>query len=102
MCPGFSPDTTVLQTSSYGQRLIIAGITLDKSVDAAHLDTRLAEGTKMVFTGDIMQIDQPYLDRWSNGVTHLSEKMLGQPIFQHVNLRKGERSELSEIASKLL
>lgn len=64
--------------------------------------TRAAEGTKMVFTGDIMQIDQPYLDRWSNGVTHLSEKMLGQPIFQHVNLRKEERSELSEIASKLL
>ncbi len=46
--------------------------------------TRAGEGTKMVFTGDIFQIDQPYLDQWSNGLTHLGEKMGGQPIFQHV------------------
>ena len=64
--------------------------------------TRAGEGTKMVFTGDIFQIDQPYLDQWSNGLTHLGEKMGGQPIFQHVFLKKGERSRLSEIASKLL
>ncbi|MDD6254250.1 MAG: PhoH family protein [Bacteroidales bacterium] len=64
--------------------------------------TRAGEGTKMVFTGDIFQIDQPYLDQWSNGLTHLGEKMAGQRLFQHVFLRKGERSELSEIASKLL
>ena len=64
--------------------------------------TRAGEGTKMVFTGDIFQIDQPYLDEWSNGLTHLSEKMSGQKLFQHVFLRKGERSALSELASKLL
>ena len=64
--------------------------------------TRAGEGTKMVFTGDIFQIDQPYLDQWSNGLTHLGEKMTGQKLFQHVFLRKGERSELSEIAAKLL
>ena len=64
--------------------------------------TRAAEGTKIVFTGDIFQIDQPYLDRWSNGLTHLNEKMAGQKLFEHVFLRKGERSELSEIAAKLL
>ncbi len=64
--------------------------------------TRAGEGTKMVFTGDIFQIDQPYLDQWSNGVTHLGEKMAGQKLFEHVFLRKGERSELSEIAAKLL
>ena len=64
--------------------------------------TRAGEGTKMVFTGDIFQIDQPYLDIWSNGLTHLGDKMTGQKIFQHVNLHKGERSELSEIASRLL
>lgn len=64
--------------------------------------TRAGEGTKMVFTGDIFQIDQPYLDQWSNGLTHLGEKMGGQRIFQHVFLRKGERSELSELAAKLL
>ena len=64
--------------------------------------TRAGEGTKMVFTGDIFQIDQPYLDQWSNGLTHLGEKMKGQALFQHVFLRKGERSELSEVAAKLL
>ena len=64
--------------------------------------TRAGEGTKMVFTGDIFQIDQPYLDQWSNGLTHLSEKMSGQKIFEHVFLRIGERSELSDLASKLL
>lgn len=64
--------------------------------------TRAGEGTKMVFTGDIFQIDQPYLDQWSNGLTHVAEKMDGQKIFEHVFLRKGERSALSELASKLL
>lgn len=64
--------------------------------------TRAGEGTKMVFTGDIFQIDQPYLDQWSNGLTHLGEKMAGQKLFEHVFLKKGERSELSDIAAKLL
>lgn len=64
--------------------------------------TRAGEGTKMIFTGDIFQIDQPYLDQWSNGLTHLGEKMAGQKLFEHVFLKKGERSELSDIAAKLL
>ena len=64
--------------------------------------TRAGEGTKMVFTGDIFQIDQPYLDQWSNGLTHLGEKMDGQKLFEHIFLRIGERSELSDIASKLI
>ena len=64
--------------------------------------TRAGEGTKMVFTGDIFQIDSPYLDIHSNGLTHLGEKLYGQGIFEHVNLIRGERSKLSEIAGKLL
>ena len=64
--------------------------------------TRAGEGTKIVFTGDIFQIDQPYLDIHSNGLTHLTENMYGQELFEHVNLTKGERSELSELAGKLL
>ncbi|MBO4635029.1 MAG: PhoH family protein [Bacteroidales bacterium] len=64
--------------------------------------TRAGEGTKMVFTGDVFQIDQPFLDQWSNGLTHLGEKMAGQPLFEHVYLRKGERSALSDVAAKLL
>lgn len=64
--------------------------------------TRAGEGTKIVFTGDIQQIDQPYLDRWSNGLTHISDKLFGEPLFEHVNLIRGERSELSELAGKKL
>ena len=64
--------------------------------------TRAGEGTKIVFTGDIDQIDSPYLDHRSNGLSYLTDKMKGQPIFAHINLKKGERSQLAEIASKLL
>lgn len=64
--------------------------------------TRAGEGTKLVFTGDIHQIDSPYLDSQSNGLSYMSNKMKGQKLFTHVNLVKGERSLLAEIASNLL
>ena len=64
--------------------------------------TRAGEGTKMVFTGDIEQIDTPYLDMKSNGLSYLTDKMVGQEIFAHINLVKGERSYLAELASNLL
>ncbi|MCQ2607235.1 MAG: PhoH family protein [Bacteroidales bacterium] len=64
--------------------------------------TRAGEGTKIVFTGDVQQIDSPYLDTFSNGLSHLTSKMKGQSVFAHMNLIKGERSELSDLASKLL
>ncbi|MCG8698676.1 MAG: PhoH family protein [Bacteroidales bacterium] len=64
--------------------------------------TRAGEGTKMVFTGDIEQIDTPYLDMKSNGLSYLTDKMLGQNIFSHINLVRGERSFLAELASNLL
>lgn len=64
--------------------------------------TRAGEGTKMVFTGDLQQIDSPYLDSQSNGLAYMIDKMKGQNLFAHVNLVKGERSELSELASNLL
>jgi len=64
--------------------------------------TRAGEGTKIVFTGDIFQIDHPYLDSHANGLSYLIEKMQGQKLYAHINLEKGERSELSEIASNLL
>lgn len=64
--------------------------------------TRAGEGTKMVFTGDIQQIDSPYLDAQSNGLAYMIDKMKGQDLFAHVNLIKGERSELSELASNIL
>lgn len=64
--------------------------------------TRAGEGTKIIFTGDINQIDHPYLDKHSNGLTHLISRMRGEKIFAHITLEKGERSQLAEIASELL
>ncbi|MGL5563901.1 MAG: PhoH family protein, partial [Tannerellaceae bacterium] len=64
--------------------------------------TRAGENTKMIFTGDIQQIDSPYLDAESNGLAYMIDKMKGQELFAHINLVKGERSELSELASNLL
>ncbi|BEG98885.1 PhoH family protein [Bacteroides sedimenti] len=64
--------------------------------------TRAGEGTKMIFTGDIQQIDHPYLDSQSNGLVYMIDRMKGQNIFAHVNLVKGERSALSELASHLM
>jgi len=64
--------------------------------------TRAGEGTKVVFTGDIFQIDHPYLDTRSHGLSYLIDKMQGQKLYAHVNLEKGERSELAELASDLL
>jgi PhoH-like ATPase len=64
--------------------------------------TRVAEGAKIVLTGDIYQIDHPYLDSQSNGLTYLIEHFKGQKLYAHINLEKGERSELAELASNLL
>ncbi|MDD4190901.1 MAG: PhoH family protein [Mangrovibacterium sp.] len=64
--------------------------------------TRAGEGTKMVFTGDLQQIDSPYLDIKSNGLAYMTDRMRSQELFSHVNLIKGERSYLAELASDLL
>lgn len=64
--------------------------------------TRAGENVKIVFTGDIQQIDSPYLDSTSNGLSYLTDKMKGQKLFAHMNLVKGERSALAELASDLL
>ncbi|MGC9353754.1 MAG: PhoH family protein [Mariniphaga sp.] len=64
--------------------------------------TRAGEGTKMVFTGDLQQIDSPYLDMKSNGLAYMTDRMKNQDLFAHINLVKGERSYLAELASNLL
>ena len=64
--------------------------------------TRAGEGTKIIFTGDIHQIDHPYLDVKSNGISHLIARMKGQEVFAHITLEKGERSGLAELATNLL
>jgi PhoH-like ATPase len=64
--------------------------------------SRAGENTKMIFTGDIFQIDTPYLDTQSNGLSYLIEKIKNQSIYAHITLEKGERSELANLANDFL
>jgi len=64
--------------------------------------TRAGEGTKVLFTGDIHQIDTPYLDSQSNGLSYLIDRIKDHPLYAHVTLEKGERSELANLANELL
>lgn len=64
--------------------------------------SRAGDNTKIIFLGDIFQIDQPYLDIHSNGLSLIGEKFFGQAVFEHINMSKGERSELSKLACRLL
>ncbi|MGD1846295.1 MAG: PhoH family protein [Salibacteraceae bacterium] len=64
--------------------------------------TRAGENTKMIFTGDIYQIDTPYLDEQSNGLSYLIDRLKDNELFAHVTLEKGERSELANLANELL
>jgi PhoH-like ATPase len=64
--------------------------------------TRAGERTKIILTGDIFQIDTPYLDASSNGLSYLIDRVRGNPLYAHVNLEKGERSALANLASTML
>jgi PhoH-like ATPase len=64
--------------------------------------TRAGDAVKIVITGDVYQIDHPYLDAESNGLSYLIDHFKGQDLYSHINLEKGERSELAELASNLL
>jgi PhoH-like ATPase len=64
--------------------------------------TRAGENTKIIFTGDIFQIDTPYLDAHSNGLSTLIDKVKDSPIYAHITLEKGERSELANLATSML
>lgn len=64
--------------------------------------TRAGENTKMIFTGDIHQIDTPYLDEHSNGLSYLIDRVKGNKLYCHITLEKGERSELANVANDLL
>ncbi len=64
--------------------------------------TRAVERTKIILTGDIFQIDTPYLDAHSNGLSYLIDRVRGNPLYAHVNLEKGERSALANLASVML
>jgi PhoH-like ATPase len=64
--------------------------------------TRVGPGTKIVLTGDIYQIDNPYVDSMSNGLTYVVERFRPYPVAAHILLTKGVRSEVAELAANLL
>ena len=64
--------------------------------------TRAGENSKIIFTGDINQIDSPYLDEYSNGLSYVIDRLKGNKLFAHITLVKGERSELANLANELL
>ncbi len=64
--------------------------------------TRAGENTKIIFTGDIYQIDTPYLDAQSNGLSYLIDRLKNNELYAHMTLEKGERSELANLANNLL
>jgi PhoH-like ATPase len=115
-----SPQSTIIRELQESKRLIMTPLSyirgrslvdtyfiVDESQnltphEVKTIITRAGDNTKMIFTGDIFQIDHPYLNTHSNGLTHLIGKMRGQPLYAHINLEKGERSELAELASNLL
>lgn len=99
----------VVEALSYIRGRSIAGqyMVIDEAQNLTPLEvktivTRVGEGTKIVFTGDPYQIDNPYVDSSSNGFNYIVSKFREQPIAAHVELQKGERSELAEIAANLL
>ena len=70
--------------------------------DVKKVISRIGKGTKIVLTGDAEQIDSPYLDVLSNGLSHVTERLKGQPMFGHITIEKSERDEIVDIAARLL
>ena len=64
--------------------------------------TRAGENTKLIFTGDINQIDTPYLDSQSNGLSYIIDRIKNHNLYAHVTLEKGERSELANLGNELM
>jgi PhoH-like ATPase len=70
--------------------------------EAKTLVTRMGRGSKIILIGDLAQIDNPYVDAHTNGLVFTRNRLQGQPFMAHVNLLKGERSEMAEVASNLM
>ncbi len=101
--------TIVVEALSYirGRSIANQFMVIDEAQNLTPLEvktiiTRVGHGTKIVFTGDPFQIDNPYVDSASNGFNYIVSKFQEQPIAAHVELQKGERSELAELAANLL
>jgi PhoH-like ATPase len=70
--------------------------------EAKTLVTRMGKGSKIILIGDLAQIDNPYVDAHTNGLVYTRNRLQGQPFMAHVNLFKGERSEMAEVAANLM
>lgn len=96
------PLTYIRGRSIPGQYLIVDEAQNLSPHEVKTIITRAGEGTKIILTGDCEQIDSPYLDSVNNGLAYCVERLKTESIIAHANLKIGERSPLSEIASKLL
>ncbi len=101
--------TLVIEALSYirGRSIANQFMIIDEAQNLTPLEvktilTRVGHGTKIVLTGDPYQIDNPYIDAASNGFTYAVTRFRDQPIAAHVELKKGERSELAELAANIL
>jgi PhoH-like ATPase len=99
----------VVEALSYirGRSIAHQFMVIDESQNLTPLEvktiiTRVGTGTKIIFTGDPYQIDNPYVDSSSNGFNYIVSKFRDQPIAAHIELQKGERSELAELAANIL
>lgn len=99
---GIEPITYIRGRSIPGQFLIVDEAQNLTPLEVKTIITRVGEGTKIVLTGDPQQIDNPYVDASSNGFNYLVQKFRPEPLAAHVELLKGERSELAERASDIL
>jgi PhoH-like ATPase len=99
---GIEPITYIRGRSIPGQFLIVDEAQNLTPLEVKTVITRVGEGTKIVLTGDPYQIDNPYVDGSSNGFNYLVQRFRPEAIAAHVQLIKGERSELAERASDLL
>lgn len=96
------PLTFIRGRSIHNQYLIVDEAQNLTPHEIKTIITRVGDGTKIILTGDPYQIDNPYIDSSSNGLTYVVEKFKKQSITAHITLTKGERSALSELAANLL
>ena len=101
--------TIVIEALSYIRGRTIANqfMIIDEAQNLTPLEvktivTRVGQGTKIILTGDPYQIDNPYVDSSSNGFNYIVSKFRGQAIAAHIELQRGERSELAELAANIL
>jgi PhoH-like ATPase len=102
-------DAIAIEALSYirGRNIANQFILIDEAqnltpLEAKTIITRVGPGTKIILTGDPYQIDNPYVDASSNGFNYVVSRFRTQPIAAHIELQKGERSELAELAANLL